>query len=352
MGQGSVRPGNREYCRVRLSEFYSKKCSAKKYYTKKKDPKPSNDASISPVELDSIELGRAVYNYRCYFCHGYSGDARTLAASFMTPPPRSFIDTAPADLSLSAIEKALREGRPGTAMKSFQQLLSDEEISNVALFVREAFMVKKQKNTKYHTEVNGWINHDKYRDAFPFALGEVPIDTPWSELSDRQKKGKTLFMGACVSCHDRAVVEKDGEPWQSRPLSFPRNGYSHRGKSSAVNPDAVSMASPMGLHDEAARENGSNLTADEKQGRELFLENCAFCHGADGKGKNWIGSFIEPHPRDLSDKKFLSDNSVENLIEKISNGVPGSAMPAWKSVLNAKEIRSIARYIKIKFITK
>ena len=33
-------------------------------------------AAADPAEN---EHGRAVYNFRCYFCHGYSGNARTLA---------------------------------------------------------------------------------------------------------------------------------------------------------------------------------------------------------------------------------------------------------------------------------
>ena len=34
------------------------------------------------------EAGRAIYNYRCYFCHGYSGDARTLADDPRVPGAR------------------------------------------------------------------------------------------------------------------------------------------------------------------------------------------------------------------------------------------------------------------------
>ncbi len=42
------------------------------------------------AKLDTHEQGRAVYNFRCYFCHGYSGDAKTLAATYLQPPPRDF----------------------------------------------------------------------------------------------------------------------------------------------------------------------------------------------------------------------------------------------------------------------
>ena len=50
---------------------------------------------MAGINQKDIEAGRSVYNFRCYFCHGYSGDARTLAAEFLSPPPRDFTDTDP-----------------------------------------------------------------------------------------------------------------------------------------------------------------------------------------------------------------------------------------------------------------
>ena len=40
------------------------------------------------------QQGREIYNYRCYFCHGYSGDAKTLASSYLDPPPRGELGRA------------------------------------------------------------------------------------------------------------------------------------------------------------------------------------------------------------------------------------------------------------------
>ncbi len=53
------------------------------------------------------ERGRAIYNFRCYFCHGYSGDAKTLAATYLNPKPRDF--TA-APLTQAQITAAVRDG--------------------------------------------------------------------------------------------------------------------------------------------------------------------------------------------------------------------------------------------------
>lgn len=235
--------------------------------------------------------------------------------------------------------KALREGRPGTAMKSFRQQLTEQEMHQVVMFVRDEFMTNKRENTRYHIPENGWFNHEVNRDAFTFALGEIALDTPWEDLTEQQRAGKELFMRSCVTCHDRAQVENEGVIWEARPLSYPRNQYSH------LDPDAVSEASPYALHDRAALVQSETLDVKQQKGKFLFEQNCAFCHAADGSGKNWIGSFIQPHPRNLSDTAFLSRLEKPELMKKIANGVEGTAMPAWKTVLSNEQIEALAEYL-------
>lgn len=79
-------------------------------------------AGASDVQL---EKGREVYNYRCYFCHGYSGDAKTLAATYLSPPPANFRAAKPEQLDKKTVLEALKQGRPGTAMKAFSGILSE-----------------------------------------------------------------------------------------------------------------------------------------------------------------------------------------------------------------------------------
>ena len=125
---------------------------------------------------DTHELGRRIYNFRCYFCHGYSGDAKTLAATYLTPPPRDFSGATPNELPRERIARAVREGKPGSAMASFSSVLSAAEIDAVAAFVEREFIVLRQPNTRYHTAENGWPNHEHHAAAFPFARGEIAID--------------------------------------------------------------------------------------------------------------------------------------------------------------------------------
>lgn len=239
--------------------------------------------------------------------------------------------------------EAITFGKPDTGMKGFQGILSNKEIALVADFIRKEFIHSKAPNTRYHTRENGWPNHERYRAAFPFATGEIPIDSQWDTLDKEQQRGLRVFMNTCVSCHDRAKVQNEGQHWLPRPVSYPRNGYDHR----TQRPDALTEASIYGKHDIPPKL--PKLSAVASEGKKLFELNCAFCHGASGTGKNWIGSFLEPRPRNLTDKTEMQGMTKERLTLAIKNGVANTKMPAWSSVLTEREINALVEYINIAF---
>lgn len=296
-------------------------------------------AAAAPADSATLALGRKVYNYRCYFCHGYSGDAKTLAATYLAPPPRDFTRGTPLDAP--AILATVREGRAGTAMKSFRGILDEGEMAAVAAFVAREFVHDKAPNTAYHTAENGWSDHGRFAAAFPFATGAIQLDAPVDSLDASQRAGRQLFLSACVSCHDRAHVADEGPAWSSRPLSYPRMGFVP-GQDTAPPVDAVSSASVYAKHDVVPRIEG--LNAQQRRGEQLFQANCAFCHGADGTGKNWIGQFMEPKARDLT---LYSAQSMPaaRLRNTIRDGLPGTSMPAWRHVLGRAEIDAVAAYV-------
>ena len=299
----------------------------------------SNKPAIT-VDAAQLEAGRKIYNFRCYFCHGYSGNAQTVAASLLSPPPLDFTRADAGRFSAEHIVAVLQKGKAGTAMQSFSNILSPDQMYQVAAFVVDEFVRRKATNTHYHTAKNGWPDHQRYQEAFPFATGEIPASQPWETLSEAQAKGKRLFMSSCVICHDRGG---GNVMWEARPLSYPRNHYSHISPPALPALDAMSSASPYVLHDIVPQV--ENMTAQEQQGEKLFQSNCAFCHGADGTGKNWIGSFLEPHPRNLRDSEFMHNMTRTRLTATIREGLPNTSMPAWKSVFSAKDIAAVVAYI-------
>jgi len=294
-------------------------------------------ATNQMTAAELYEQGREIYNYRCYFCHGYSGDANTLTSTYLQPPPRDFTSTEPGTLSRRYMIDIVTNGKQGTAMHGFSRLLQASEVAAVVDFVRTEFIYQQRKNTYYHTVANGWPNHDRYRLAFPFATGKIALDKPWAELNDAQIRGKQLYLSSCISCHDRAVVKNEGEVWSKQSVSYPRNNYSH------TEVDAISSASIYIKHD---RPPGlDHLSEQASKGRNLWQQNCAFCHAADGSGENWIGSFLEPRPRNLTNVDFMASMTRDLLLQRIRDGLVNTSMPAWKNVLSDDEIHQIISYI-------
>src|SRR3990172_7403987 len=105
-------------------------------------------AAPTPAQL---EAGRKIYNFRCYFCHGYSGDAQTVAASLLSPPPADFTRADASRFTAEYIVTVLQKGKPGTAMQTFRNILSKTEMQQVAAFVVDEFVRRKAPNTRYHT---------------------------------------------------------------------------------------------------------------------------------------------------------------------------------------------------------
>ncbi|MDH3537965.1 MAG: c-type cytochrome, partial [Gammaproteobacteria bacterium] len=162
-----------------------------------------------------------------------------------------------------------------------------------------------------------------------------------SQLTPEQVRGKQLFLTTCITCHDRARVQDEGVIWSKQSISYPRNNYSH----TAV--DALSSASIYARHDVSPRV--PDLSATAARGKDLWQQNCAFCHAADGTGENWIGSFLEPKPRNLTDAKFMQAMTDDLLLERIREGIENTSMPAWKNVLSEIQIRQIISYIDAAF---
>lgn len=80
-------------------------------------------------------------------------------------------------------------------------------------------------------------------------------------------------------------------------------------------------------------------TGNPTQGRVLFVQNCAMCHGEEGQGVR--GSNLS--------KTFSSINPQQFVRATVSDGISGTTMPAWSQVkggpLNEAEIDDISAYI-------
>jgi cytochrome c oxidase cbb3-type subunit III len=70
----------------------------------------------------------------------------------------------------------------------------------------------------------------------------------------------------------------------------------------------------------------------------LFIDNCAECHGAKGKGNRAVGA------PNLADNEWLYDDTHEDIRDQIWNG-HGGVMPTWAGRLSPEEIKALAVYV-------
>jgi mono/diheme cytochrome c family protein len=87
-----------------------------------------------------------------------------------------------------------------------------------------------------------------------------------------------------------------------------------------------------------------------KQGKKIFEQICAPCHGPKGDGKGPAGALLKPAPSDFT--KPLKDwpmtkGDPKKIFEVISKGIPNSGMVAWTQY--SEQERWALTYITMEF---
>jgi mono/diheme cytochrome c family protein len=93
----------------------------------------------------------------------------------------------------------------------------------------------------------------------------------------------------------------------------------------------LAFTGPVGARTPARRaHSGQSGHKGSASGRQVYVRNCARCHGADGKGKN--GPQLAG--------KSLSPGKIE---KQVTGG--GSKMPAFGKQLSSTEIKAVSAYV-------
>lgn len=95
---------------------------------------------------------------------------------------------------------------------------------------------------------------------------------------------------------------------------------------------------------------GAWAQGDAARGKASYEAMCTSCHGATGKGDGAAAAALDPRPRDLSDKGYMSGLADAHLFKVIKEGGAGVGksplMPPWGGALSDDQIRDVVAYVK------
>jgi mono/diheme cytochrome c family protein len=89
----------------------------------------------------------------------------------------------------------------------------------------------------------------------------------------------------------------------------------------------------------------SATTAEFDQGKQLFNDKCAPCHGQDGEGNGPMAMAFSPKPVNFKDPKFWQGDVAQKITDTVNNG-KGQMIPVS---LGDAEIKAIIDYMSHTF---
>jgi len=78
-------------------------------------------------------------------------------------------------------------------------------------------------------------------------------------------------------------------------------------------------------------------------GHRLYRAHCAVCHGPGGRGDGPAAASLVPRPADLRRTARMADPL---LFTRITDGLPGTAMPAFRDVLTEEERWHVVNFLR------
>ncbi len=204
-------------------------------------------------------------------------------------------------------------------------------------------------------------NLDKVRGEKMKVLGSASlaeIEKDPALLGLARARGKTVFADNCAPCHGSGAAGAKGYPnlndddwlWGgtldqiSQTIQFgvrSGNAKAHEsqmlafGRDGMLKPEEiVTVANYVRSLSGLPTAQGFNAAA----GKKIFADNCASCHGDNGKGNQELGA------PNLADQIWLYGGDEATIIESITNG-RGGVMPAWVGRLDPLTIKSLTVFV-------
>ena len=314
------------------------------------------------------EPAEALYKRHCSVCHGDRGSGNSRADTNLIPPPRDF--NAAANLTREQMINVVTNGKPGTAMVSWKTRFSENEISSVVDYIRGRFMlVALDPRIALGRGVYGHFcqvcHGDRGQGVQSDEMTGTPPDltVPKNQTTlTRERMIASVTKGRHGSVKagfaDRITAENIGAVVDYIRLvmipSLPKSPSDKQVPAIAqATPGAKTPASQLPT---APTESDMSLPLPKKLkgnaqlGKQFFMANCATCHGIEGDAQGPRAYFINPKVRNFKDDYSRVTLNRPRIFLSVSDGRPGTEMPAWGKVLTEQEIANITEFVFQTFI--
>lgn len=176
-------------------------------------------------------------------------------------------------------------------------------------------------------------------------------------MTSVRQAGRALYGDNCAACHGADATGGPGYPdlryrsstlWGRDPDTM---AETIRVGINAAHPDTRVAMMPAFGRDEMLTDteiadviayvrslSAPTAAATNKDGADLFADNCAACHGADGTGDPAVGA------PNLADPHWIYGGDLSALRTTVWGGRAGK-MPAWEDRLSATERKILALYL-------
>jgi cytochrome c oxidase cbb3-type subunit 3 len=200
------------------------------------------------------------------------------------------------------------------------------------------------------------IRGEKMATLATASLADIEKDPNLLALA--RARGKTVFGDNCAPCHGSGATGSKGFPnlndddwlWGGsldqimQTIRFGArsgNAKGHEGNMLAFGKEGMLKPEQIVTVANYVRSLSHLPTApgyDAAEGAKIFAENCAACHGENGKGNPDVGS------KDLTANIWLYGGDDATIIDTITNGRSG-VMPAWDGRLDPVTLKAMAVYV-------
>lgn len=320
---------------------------------------PVTDGSAqgwSTWEAAGLQEGKELYVTNCLTCHGCSGNGLGSYGGTMVVTPADFKQAPYKDMSDDQWFWHVSEGVPGTLMPTWKTSLTEDQRWKVIRYVQQIFS---------HPVMH---DPDEGDPTGEYADLTNPVELTLETLDE----GKQIFTRECLVCHGDAgrgsglyrdyiqpgppdfgdgsygdYTDSDyfwriseGVPWSAMPAWKLHYSEEDRWKlvhyirvifTQTENPPPAPDQNNAFTFPDIYKDLSFPEAVSYEDGKQIYLQQCAHCHGLAGDGQGWDGQYLNPTPADFRDMAGMTiqANTGGELLAKVTFGIKDTAMPYW-----------------------